>query len=358
MRRLPVFLCVALGLSACGGGAGGTTSGLPATASGGGTQTNGDAPTTTTPVPAAFNVVDLGVHAAPLAINNRNSVAGQFSTNASSVAFIYRNGTFTKFRAAFSAAVAINDSDLAVGGSYAFMPNGTEIPLGTTNSALVSEAFGVDDSGRIAGVLIQGGVAGCSGALTFWSTSGAPSEIGNQTDTLVVSRNGKVVLDGYQQTGNGCNGILSPYYYPSGTPVPIPPGLTLGVGPAVNPGAITGVNDAGDVVGYGEITGTNDLATFLARNGKAIQINAPAGYTQLQGAAINDVDWIVGTESGTTSHAFLWSNGTIIDLNTRLTASCAAWTLNSATGINDAGYIVGLGTLNGKTHGYMLVPSQ
>jgi hypothetical protein len=53
---------------------------------------------------------------------------------------------------------------------------------------------------------------------------------------------------------------------------------------------------------------------------------------------------------------FIWTqrNG-MKDLNTLISAK-SGWVLNSATGINFWGQIVGSGTLNGKPHGFLLTP--
>ena len=45
------------------------------------------------------------------------------------------------------------------------------------------------------------------------------------------------------------------------------------------------------------------------------------------------------------------------DLNT-LISSTSGWVLNSATGINIWGQIVGSGTLNGQSHGFLLTPRK
>jgi uncharacterized membrane protein len=52
----------------------------------------------------------------------------------------------------------------------------------------------------------------------------------------------------------------------------------------------------------------------------------------------------------------IWSerNG-MQDLNALISTS-SGWVLNSATGINIWGQIVGSGTLNGKVHGFLLTP--
>jgi probable HAF family extracellular repeat protein len=53
---------------------------------------------------------------------------------------------------------------------------------------------------------------------------------------------------------------------------------------------------------------------------------------------------------------FIWSARTgMLDLNTLISAG-SRWVLNSATGINIWGQIVGSGTLNGQPHGFLLTP--
>jgi uncharacterized membrane protein len=53
------------------------------------------------------------------------------------------------------------------------------------------------------------------------------------------------------------------------------------------------------------------------------------------------------------SHGFLYSNGQLQDLNDLIPAN-SVWVLGAASGINDRGEIVGTGTINGETHGYLL----
>ena len=351
MRRFPIALLLTFVLSACGGGGGNTTS-LPSLSSGGAAPSNGGA--AVLPLPKFYTVVDLGAFVQPAAINNRNTVAGTVFRGDSTNAFIYRNGKLVSFPAQ-SHAVAINDNDVAVGDDWQYMPDGSEQSLGSVNSAVALQALGIDDDGHIFGLAFQAGVAGCNGALTLLSASAPPNVIGGQSSTLVVSRSGKVVLDGYSQTGNGCTGTIQPFYYPGNAPVPLPSDLTLDV----NTSLLSGVNDAGDVVGYSQQNGTGKIVTFFAHHGIATEIAPPAGYQFFEAAAVNNADWIVGNESNQkTVQAFVWVNGTITNLNTRLSASCSQWVLQTATGVNDAGYIVGVGTLNGASHGYLLVPSS
>ena len=70
--------------------------------------------------------------------------------------------------------------------------------------------------------------------------------------------------------------------------------------------------------------------------------------------AINDAGVVVGTSDNL---AFVWEAGAIRDLNTLL-SSGSAWQLNSATGINESGQIVGYGSLGGDPfRAFLLTPS-
>src|SRR5262249_30238248 len=89
-----------------------------------------------------------------------------------------------------------------------------------------------------------------------------------------------------------------------------------------------------------------DLGTLGGVNSQANAINGSFG------PAIR----IVGTSElpGTAAtHAFLFENGVITDLNTRLPAG-SGWILETATGINMSGDIVGTGVHDGARHAYRL----
>jgi probable HAF family extracellular repeat protein len=55
--------------------------------------------------------------------------------------------------------------------------------------------------------------------------------------------------------------------------------------------------------------------------------------------------------------AIVWQNNVPVDLNTLIPAS-SGWYLQCAQGINDAGEIVGFGTLNGSTHAFLAKPAH
>lgn len=71
---------------------------------------------------------------------------------------------------------------------------------------------------------------------------------------------------------------------------------------------------------------------------------------------INILGQVVGlaTVNGE-NRAFLYTNGTMIDLNT-LIDPASGWVLNSANAINDFGQIAGTGTFNGQQRAFLLTP--
>jgi hypothetical protein len=68
--------------------------------------------------------------------------------------------------------------------------------------------------------------------------------------------------------------------------------------------------------------------------------------------------WDQDTPFEVTGRPFVWSERSgMQDLNTLISPS-SGWVLNSATGINIWGQIVGSGTLNGQSHGFLLTPKK
>lgn len=112
---------------------------------------------------------------------------------------------------------------------------------------------------------------------------------------------------------------------------------------------ITDLNSSGHVIGIGDGVSTNSDAFFFAPGSAGfVHLKAlPGGGDDFTYAsAINDKDQIVGYSG---DKCVLWNSPTAtpIDLAT-LIPSSSGWHLLSASGINNFGQIVGLGTLSGR----------
>src|SRR5690606_1848136 len=78
------------------------------------------------------------------------------------------------------------------------------------------------------------------------------------------------------------------------------------------------------------------------------------GFTSTFATDLNNRGQIVGyCEAGSERRAFLWENGSMIDLN-ELIDSDDGWVLEEVVAINDRGDIVGNGTLYGEPRAFVL----
>ncbi len=114
------------------------------------------------------------------------------------------------------------------------------------------------------------------------------------------------------------------------------------------------VNNAGQIIGLASTA--NDLEThgFIYANGAMTDLGTLGG-TYVQPIALNNLGQVVGTAAATDGsyHAFLWQNGTLVDLNSLLPQG-SGWVLSSGQLINDSGRIVGYGLLSGASQWFVL----
>ncbi len=94
-----------------------------------------------------------------------------------------------------------------------------------------------------------------------------------------------------------------------------------------------------------QIIALTDLGTLGGTNSRAFDIN-------VSGQVVGSADTTDEVE-----HAFIWQQGVMSDLNDLL-AFGSGWELEAARAINEPGQIVGLGTINGETHAFLLTPCQ
>jgi probable HAF family extracellular repeat protein len=91
-------------------------------------------------------------------------------------------------------------------------------------------------------------------------------------------------------------------------------------------------------------------------------LSLPAGFVAAVNGCcktINDRREIVGfmfsSDPNSPSHAFLWKDGVMVDLND-LISKDSPWLLQSAAGISDSGQIAGQGLINGEVHAFLATP--
>jgi probable HAF family extracellular repeat protein len=128
------------------------------------------------------------------------------------------------------------------------------------------------------------------------------------------------------------------------------------------------INDAGQIVGssttspdqptiYGD--GTHAVIWY---DGVATDLGAFEAGGFSTAVDINEAGTVIGyatTEPGqfqAFGHAVIWQDGELLDLNALIPAD--GWVLNQAFGINDGGFVVGMGrSPAGQPRGFLLIPA-
>ena len=118
------------------------------------------------------------------------------------------------------------------------------------------------------------------------------------------------------------------------------------------------MNNLGQVVGYTQLPGQTTGSGFLYSGATVSPLAGLAGDVFTIPASINDAGTIVGYGSDDVngSHALLWDDGQVYNLNTLIPAD-SGWTLEAAYSIDTVGDIVGIGELDGQLQGFELTPS-
>ena len=360
LRFWVVAGCALLAAAGCGGGGSIAPGAVPAPAS----PHSGPPPTT---LPQHFIVTDLGANVQPTHINDSGAVVGSLGTTA----FLWQAGSLTQFAplSGYDSAVAswINNNGEIVGTSYTrasdnmdratrFVPGSTAVDLGAPPGGDDTAAYAVNDNGTIVGgaAPLQSMGVRWSGITTFDGRGNATVLSGNDGGEAYAINNAGEYVGACMCYGDfpGTNTMAFKAVPFSTLPTPGTSNLA------------SGINNNGDIIGYfngGSDSGAIADGWILYNNGTVKELDAPGiatGPGSLQAMALNDNDWVVGTYSDqyfTGTHAFVYLDR-MVDLNTLLPAN-SGWTLTNGTSVNVWGQIVGVGTLNGASHGFLLTPA-
>ena len=347
------------------------------------------------PVVAGFTVTDLGAtpneYNSPgaLALNDVGQVVG-----GSGHAFLWDNGKTADLGSlrpegpeddTKSIAYGINNQGQIVGSSGSFGPivmsglqfargilyeRGTLRQFTTKNSSF--EPYAINDKSQIVGLDSYRG---------FFYENGRLTEIGTLSRVPVGNRSTARALNSHRQVVGWST--VNSRLHDTSKELPAHAFLwqrnakagrrrerqdemrDLGTLPGWINSYAYGINDRGEVVGsvsdatgrpYGvdiDPTDTDGRAdAFLWRDGKMTSLGTLPGSRDSEAYGIDDSGTIVGRSDG---KAVAWQEGKIRDLNAFIPAG-SGWVLQEARAINRKGQIVGIGTLAGKPHSFLLTP--
>lgn len=314
-------------------------------------------------------------------------------------------------------AYGINDLGQVVGNSYSsagasssksratiWDQNGHATSIGGLGTDTASMAVGINNAGQIAANSLNL----TDGYRAFRSSGGVNSALGSVAglgQAFATGINSSGAMSGYAQRKDFESALMWNAGSTTATEIGSQSGVLRSWGRAIDDaGHVVGDDTLSDPSGAfgpqptswiwsGGVNYTNlalptDAAKYYAT------ATSPNGQYQI-GTAITADDWYYGTVSnGGTSTAFsdflafpkgvndkgqivgddsylrqeflgsgtayLYENGSVFDLTSLIDTSLTAdaWQLNSATAINANGWIVGGGTVGGKSYGYLAIPVQ
>lgn len=279
-------------------------------------------------------------------------------------AFVSMDSTLTDIGTlggAFSQAFSINNagqtvgfSSLASGAVHAFIyQNGAMSDLGTP-PGLEAFANGFISANDINDMGVILGRASNQGAnMVFLLSNGVVTNLNSQLNGLEFYSPNHLNNAGQFLLTFGIRGNCNSFLYSGGMLTEI----KLQVAPA--PGTTLLCNLAADINNSGLVVGeASEGYAFTYKDGVYTKLGFFLGAKLTRPRAINDGGQIVGfVETEGVTRAFLYKDGSVVDLSNLPDIRAAGWTLESATAINSSGQIAGVGiNRSGQRHVFLLTP--
>ena len=110
------------------------------------------------------------------------------------------------------------------------------------------------------------------------------------------------------------------------------------------------VNSSGTVVGHCTTPGFDDLGFYWTEKAGMVQF-----AQHCRPFAVSDHGEIIGTVGALGPFSYTTVTGTVV-LNQNLDMASMGWHLNTANDVNESGWIVGRGSLNGHLSAYLAIP--
>lgn len=300
-----------------------------------------------------YNIIDLGtlggLTSVALGINNLGQVAGGADlANGKRHAFLWQNGTMTDLGtlpgANYSEAWDINNLGVVCGGS--------------SGSGAAWTPF-VWDSGTMTQLPHLSGVP--TGDSIALAVNDAGQVVGNSNNFPVLWENG-VTTDLFTTYGLGFTWDISNNHLVAGGRklVNLVSGVVTDLGTlGGNSTAANGVNSAGQVTGGSKREpGTAPFHAFLWQSGSMTDISLLGGFDNSSAEAINAFGQVVGiggwVGSGPPDYPFLYVPGVGLQNLETIIPAGSGWSGLSPRDINDAGQIVGYGTINGNPRAFLM----
>lgn len=229
--------------------------------------------------------------------------------------------------------------------------NGHASPIGSIDGGS-SEGLSINSSGDIVGRAVNGdgggqGFSYIGGHFTALSVDRAACI--NDSDQYIGSLGYSWVQNNYVHV------VEHPFLYSNGTMTDLG---SIGGGVRTN-GEAYSLNNYGEVTGY-STAADGTIHAFFYNYGFLYDLGTFAPY-YTRGRSINNHGQIIGsieTYVGGPIGTFYWGKGGMKNLQDMLDATGASWSALQATQINDAGWIVGTGTINGESHGFLARPKR